>query len=198
MNAVLLIASAGLWVQVAGAEDFRPNAASAARIELISSLLTERTDRFAQEETLDLAVNLVRAANRHELDPKLLLAVIEVESSYRRTGRSPVGAVGLMQLMPSTASAFAKKAGVAWRGPSTLLNPNDNIEIGTAYLAHLFARFDGDAELALAAYCHGPAAIRRTLRAHGRLTARERSYARRVLDVWRSFDSKPDAVRENS
>lgn len=196
MFAALVIASAGLWLQVPGNEEFTPTVAQAERIEHLTTLLAERTDRFAMEETLHLAVNLVRAADRHDLDATLLLAVIEVESSYRRTGRSNVGALGLMQLMPSTARAFAKKAGVKWRGPRSLLDPDTNIEIGATYLAYLFDRFDGDADLALAAYCHGPAAIRRALRSRSGLSARQRGYGRRVLDVWRSFG--PNALAPNA
>jgi soluble lytic murein transglycosylase-like protein len=163
------------------------DAAQSEAIEAVTELLAARTDRFAREETMHIAVTVVRASSRHELDPMLLLAVIEVESSYKRRGRSPVGALGLMQIMPSTAEAFAETAGLRWRGPNSLMEPETNIEIGAAYLAYLLGRFDGDRELALAAYCHGPAAIRRSLRANGCLAERERGYGRRVLSVWRAL-----------
>lgn len=185
MTPAVLLMSAALGANMPPLELFVPSTLEASRIERVSALLAERTDQLAAEETLHLAVTLARAADRHDLDPLLLVAVIEVESRFRRRGQSPVGARGLMQLMPSTARAFARRAGVRWRGAGSLYEPETNIAIGAAYLAHLLERFDGNLEHALAAYCHGPGAIRRSLRADGRLSPRERRYGRRVMRVWR-------------
>lgn len=190
--------SAALGANMPSLELFVPSAAEAGRIERVSALLAERTDQLAAEETLHLAVTLDRAARRHELDPLLLVAVIEVESHFRRRGRSSVGALGLMQLMPSTAQAFARRAGVRWRGAASLFDPETNVPIGAAYLAHLLARFDGNTEHALAAYCHGPGAIRRSLRADGRLSPRERRYGRRVMRVWRELQRSTSASHAHS
>lgn len=187
MTPAVLLMSAALGAGTPPVEMFIPSAHHAAEVDRISALLVQRSDEFAPEENLHLAVTLTRAARRHELDPTLLVAVIEVESRFVRRGTSPVGALGLMQLMPSTARSFARSAGVKWRGNQSLFEPETNIEIGAAYLAHLLTRFDGNTEHALAAYCHGPGAIRRSLRADGRLSPRERRYGRRVMKVWRAL-----------
>ena len=69
-----------------------------------------------------------QAAYRHQVDAKLVHAVIQTESAYNSTAQSPAGAVGLMQLMPDTARRF----GVTDRN-----DPDQNIEGGTRYLKHL-------------------------------------------------------------
>ncbi len=96
--------------------------------------------------------DLVRsAAERHGLDPKLLHAVIVVESGYRRDATSPVGAGGLTQLMPATALEL---------GVRNRFDPAENVRGGADYLARQLLRF-GDVRLALAAYNAGPGRVAR-------------------------------------
>lgn len=91
------------------------------------------------------------AAARHRLDPKLLHALVAVESSYQARAISPVGARGLTQLMPAT----ARELGVADR-----FDPVANLAGGADYLARQLLRF-GDVRLALAAYNAGPQRVAR-------------------------------------
>ena len=91
------------------------------------------------------------AAARHRLDPKLLHALVAVESSYQARAVSPVGAGGLTQLMPAT----ARELGVADR-----FDPVANLTGGADYLARQLLRF-GDVRLALAAYNAGPERVAR-------------------------------------
>lgn len=86
------------------------------------------------------------AANRYDVDPALVKAVIMVESSYDPMAVSKKGAIGLMQLMPTTAAAL---------GVKDSLNPEHNINGGVKYLKKLLKRFEGDLALALAAYNAG-------------------------------------------
>lgn len=91
------------------------------------------------------------AADRHGLDPKLLHALVAVESAYRARACSPAGACGLTQLMPGTASEL---------GVSDRFDPVQNLNGGADYLARQIVRF-GDLRLALAAYNAGPARVAR-------------------------------------
>jgi soluble lytic murein transglycosylase-like protein len=97
----------------------------------------------------DLIVDNSRA---NGLRPDLVRAVIQVESGFNPSARSPKGAMGLMQLMPATAQQF---------NVANPFNPTENVRAGTAYLRQLLDRYDDNEELALAAYNAGPAAVDR-------------------------------------
>jgi soluble lytic murein transglycosylase-like protein len=109
-------------------------------------------------------------AQAHGVDPMLVSALIQVESGYRPKARSRKGAMGLMQLMPSTARAY--KVGNPFE-------PKANIEAGIKHLKSLIDRFNGANELALAAYNAGPGAVERF---NGVPPYREtRNYVTRIL-----------------
>jgi soluble lytic murein transglycosylase len=99
------------------------------------------------------------AARRHGVDPFLVAGVIASESGYDASIVSRAGAIGLMQVLPSTARELSA-AGVVHAGAnaSQLTSPAVNVEYGTAYLGQLMRRFD-DTRTALAAYNAGPATV---------------------------------------
>ncbi|MDM8565778.1 lytic transglycosylase domain-containing protein [Candidatus Halobeggiatoa sp. HSG11] len=95
---------------------------------------------------------ITKAANKAQLSPALLHAIVQVESAYNSKAISPKGAVGLMQLMPAT----AKRYGVKDR-----TNPTENLAGGTRYFRDLLTMFNGNLSLALAAYNAGENAVKR-------------------------------------
>ncbi len=108
----------------------------------------------------------------HGVDPVLVSALIQVESGYRPKARSRKGAMGLMQLMPSTAREYKV------RNP---FDPKANIEAGIKHLRSLIDRFDGGLELALAAYNAGEGAVKKF---NGIPPYREtRNYVTRILAI---------------
>lgn len=89
-----------------------------------------------------------------------LYGISRQESMLNPRIKSPVGAVGLMQLMPDTARLVSKKNKWSYRGPSDLVEPEYNIRLGSAYLKDMLSRFDNNRILAAAAYNAGPGRIK--------------------------------------
>jgi soluble lytic murein transglycosylase len=113
---------------------------------------------------------VMAAVAETDMDPALVFGVIRVESGFHPKARSPKGAIGLMQVMPSTAQRVATLvlrdrhlAGGLWR-------PSNNVRLGTTYLNELSRHFRGHLPLILAGYHAGPAAARRFLKTLGHLS----------------------------
>jgi soluble lytic murein transglycosylase len=107
--------------------------------------------------------DVVGYAHQNHLDPALVAAVIYKESHFNPNARSHAGAIGLMQLLPSTAKGIAVHTGGGNFHPETdLLNPDLNIRYGCWYLRHLmglYGRYPNSRNLALAAYNAGEANV---------------------------------------
>ncbi|RPI14068.1 MAG: hypothetical protein EHM60_07600 [Lysobacterales bacterium] len=104
-----------------------------------------------------------RAAAQTGLPQPLIYAVIRQESLFRADAASSAGALGLMQLLPSTATLTARKIGQRPPTRTELLIPSVNVPLGGAFLQSLIARADGQLPVAIAGYNAGPAAARRWL-----------------------------------
>jgi hypothetical protein len=98
------------------------------------------------------------------VDPYLILALMRQESLFNPNAKSRSGAVGYMQVLPSTGQGIAKKLRVPWQGASTLYHPIHNIQIGTDYLEYLGQEFHGNYAHMLSGYNGGPNATKRWLR----------------------------------
>ena len=119
-------------------------------------LLTDKPDQALPLISWNSAERLfqpivLKAANRHKVDPAMVMAIIMAESSYNPKAISKKGAKGLMQLMPTTARSL---------GVKDVFNPEHNINAGVRYFKKLLNQFDGDVELALAAYNAGSRKVR--------------------------------------
>lgn len=107
--------------------------------------------------------NIFSMAKKLKLDPAWLFAITRQESAFKSDVRSPTGALGLMQLMPTTAQHVAKKNRVALRSEKQLIEPAFNIQLGSQYLRSLYEDLNGHTILATAAYNAGPTRIRKWL-----------------------------------
>ena len=146
----------------------------------IHAELQLRHTALSDHELARLADTIVVEARRHQLEPTLVLAVIQVESRGNHLAVSPVGALGLMQLLPSTGEELARKHGLPWRGANSLFDPILNVKLGTAYLSQLSNKY-GSVSTALAAYNWGPGRIDRRLR---RGSALPRIYIEQVMKYY--------------
>lgn len=135
------------------------------------AVLSTRPERAADRSDLHAIAD--RHATDHAISPALVRAVIQAESAWNVRAVSVKGALGLMQLMPATASHL---------GVSDPFDPEQNIRGGVKYLRFLLDRYDGNFELALAAYNAGPGAVDR----YGRKVPPYRetqAYVRKIVSV---------------
>lgn len=119
----------------------------------------------------------------YQYDPELILAVIAAESSFYNWSRSTMGAIGLMQIMPTTGVSLARAHNINWMGNITLFDPYLNIKLGIKYLAMMHDEF-GDLQLALTAYNYGPTRVREMLKRCDRLP---KEYSRKVMSNYQRF-----------
>lgn len=161
------------------------------------------------------------------ISPTWAYGVARSESLFMRDVRSSAGAIGLMQLMPATGKMVAREIRLPYSGLTTLVNPDQNIRLGTTYLGQMAARYGGNRILATAAYNAGPHRVDAWLPQAGHVDPRiwienipfneTRGYVKRVLAAdtifhWRmtgevrrlsdemlvvSADSGPQKVAQN-
>jgi soluble lytic murein transglycosylase-like protein len=109
----------------------------------------------------DLAGSIVDVARAEGIDPELAFRLVKLESDFNTRATSPVGAVGLTQVMPSTARYYEK--GIT---RERLYDPTTNLRVGFRYLRGLMKEYDGNVKLALLVYNRGPVAVAKS-RAQG-------------------------------
>ena len=126
-------------------------------------------------------------AQHYDLEPALLAAVIYQESKFKADAKSSSGAIGLMQLLPTTAEGIAVHTGGTAFRVDDLYDPEINIRYGAWYLHHLMQKY-GDEETALAAYNAGQDNVDRWRRdGVGIQFAETRAYVKRVEDLKRIY-----------
>ena len=102
-----------------------------------------------------------REAARNRIDPAWVAAEIRAESVFNPTARSAANAMGLMQVLPTTGAAVARRIGVPWGGAESLYDPDTNIVLGTAYLRQMLDDYGAQPHFAIAGYNAGPAPLNR-------------------------------------
>lgn len=126
-------------------------------------------------------IEINAAAIEFSIEPALLFALVRSESNFRPTIRSHAGAVGLAQLLPSTAAWVAGRIGLTNYSSSMLEDPAVNARLGAAYLRYLLDKYDQREDLALMGYNGGPGAVGRYL-TNGTLPRETNRYYQVVLD----------------
>jgi soluble lytic murein transglycosylase len=111
---------------------------------------------------------LVAGANKHRTDPLLLAAIVRQESRFEPSARSPVGAVGLSQIMPASARTIASELGYRNISEAELLKPAVNLEFGAYHLSRELDEYNGSIVPALAAYNAGGGVVNGWLSEYGR------------------------------
>jgi hypothetical protein len=170
-----------LFPALAAAGDVRIVIGASGRKVIVNENSAQRTRRMSAKlvpvPDTDLEPLITRHSDAQALDPKLVKAVIQAESGYNVRALSNKGAIGLMQLMPATASLL---------NVQNPYDPDDNIRGGTRYLRQMIDRFAGRLEFAIAAYNAGPGAVER----HGGIPpyAETRAYVKRVLSLYNGGD----------
>lgn len=104
-----------------------------------------------------------KAAQKNRINKNWIYGIARQESAFMHDARSPVGATGLMQIMPNTARGISKRLRISYSS-KRLLDPSYNIKLGGNYLKYLLKRYDGNRVLATAAYNAGPGNVNRWLK----------------------------------
>ncbi len=139
----------------------------------------------ASQEEIDASI--VMAAARHNVDPNLVRAVVKVESNFNSNAVSRKGAMGLMQLMPTTARQLNVK---------NPFDPEQNVDAGVRHLKQLLESYNGDVNLTLAAYNAGAGAVARS--AGVPHFAETQNYVRRITNLYYGgFDLSPTGANHD-
>jgi hypothetical protein len=148
------------------------SAASEVNTYLDSRAQAQQTfSRAFTQQDIDAAID--QAAARHNVDPSLVRSVVKVESNFNPNAVSRKGAMGLMQLMPSTARSL---------NVSNPFDPQQNVDAGVRHLRRLLDSYGGDVRLSLAAYNAGSGAVARSAGVpHFRET---QNYVRRITNLY--------------
>jgi soluble lytic murein transglycosylase-like protein len=136
---------------------------------------------FSDEEVRDLTDVVYSESMRYQYDPMFTLAIILTESSFRRKQESPVGARGLMQVVPFVGEDVAPRAGVDWQGSETLYQPGANIKLGTRHLFEQLLKFR-DIKQAIVSYNVGESRLRSLMKRNKPLPKR---YLDKVMENYK-------------
>jgi soluble lytic murein transglycosylase-like protein len=149
----------------------------------ITPVLPVTTDVLASEMPAPLKALVDNIATTHGVDPALVRAVMKTESNFNRYAVSPKGALGLMQLIPTTGRRY---------GVRDFFDPQQNVEGGVRYLKFLLEKFKGNLDLSLAAYNAGENLVERL----GRIPPipETTNYVRKIRAIYKKAPSKAQPV----
>jgi len=157
--------------------------------------------RLTNQDARELAMSIVAESQRANIDPLFVAAVIKSESAFKHQAKSEAGAMGLMQLLPSTGEYISKVTNIDWHGSGKLNDPQYNLRLGIAYIKYLRDLFNGNLEYALIAYNWGPANLQQALSQRDHIPYSTINYARTIINnhaKWKKDFTSRRAKLENS
>lgn len=153
----------------------------------VLDILRENKTGLASAEELRLAQVITGESEAHRIDPFFILALIKTESTFYNWSRSFSGALGLMQILPSTGKGIADELHLEWAGNETLLDPFMNVKMGIHYFSTLKNRFNDDTIKTLAAYNIGPTYLSANMDAGMDVTG---GFVKKVLENYRDIKER--------
>ena len=145
--------------------------------------LKEKKVNTSEEKMKALANSVYKESQEYDIDYRLILAVVKVESNFNNEAISRRGARGLMQIRPSSAKGIARESGVEVKGAKCLHEPEKNIKIGVSYLSKLQGMFDNMVS-ALHAYNAGPSKVKK---ADPEFGAKTTAFTRKVMTEYQQI-----------
>jgi soluble lytic murein transglycosylase-like protein len=156
-------------------------------VQSANAKIVAANSRGHQASQDEIDSSIVMAAARHNVDPNLVRAVVKVESNFNSNAVSRKGAMGLMQLMPSTARSLKV---------NNPFDPEQNVDAGVRHLKQLLENYGGNVDLTLAAYNAGSGAVARS--AGVPHFAETQNYVRRITNLYYGgFDLSPSGPRHD-
>jgi soluble lytic murein transglycosylase len=168
--------STGILLEDEGAE-------RTAIIDKTIAFLKERKPGVPDDKIRVIASSVYEESKKYDLDYRLILAIMKVESNFRNDAVSRRGARGLMQIQPASARIIARESGVEVKGAKCLHEPEKNIQIGVSYLSKLRGMFDNIVS-ALHAYNAGPGKVKKPVSEE---RAKTTSFTRKVMSEYRQI-----------
>lgn len=157
----------------------------ASMLDYVHGILKENRTGLGSIEELKLAETILMESVTNKIDPLFVLALMKTESTFYNWSKSFNGALGLMQILPSTGEELASELHLKWDGEGTLLNPYANVKMGVRYFSKLQDRYK-DTETSLTAYNVGPG------RVDLGVEDMQPVFARKVLSNYRYFKERAD------
>lgn len=153
---------------------------------VIQDILRDLQSDLGVGEMGRLTNSVYTESKRYGYDPLFILALIKVESSFEKDAISNKGAMGYLQMKPSTGIDLARRGGIDWEDKYSLFRSDYNLHLGTLYLSELIFKFK-NIKHAIIAYNLGETETRRRLRADEPLP---KYYVKRVMDTYHEFREK--------
>lgn len=157
----------------------------ASMLDYVHGILKENRTGLGSIEDLKLAETILMESVTNKIDPLFVLALMKTESTFYNWSKSFNGALGLMQILPSTGEELAGELNLKWDGEGTLLDPYANVKMGVRYFSKLKDRYK-DTETSLTAYNVGPG------RVDSGVQDLQPVFARKVLSNYRYFKERAD------